>query len=331
LLGVLYIAHPPAGGSRRRALADVAVVAGMILLVWLWLFGHFRLNGHFSDFLGAVFRFNQDYAGNMARNLTLQFQSIARALGPIHRTAPILLVLSVIGLAVDGNRSSRRWSLWLAYVVAIDLAIHSTGRYNVHYFQLWMPVFVIGAAWGLASLPQTGSWMERHGAKIFAACAIASLIAVQVPYYFKSPKEWCVAKYEGQGEIFAASAAVAHEIDQLLEPGETFYVWGAETGLYYESSRDIPTGVFYNYPLLRGPLTASLTRRTLADLSRSRPALVVTLREPLDPYPHDHPVELWWREHYHTWPSNHRGPFDLYVRNDLDLEARLARHPPTQR
>jgi hypothetical protein len=132
-----------------------------------------------------------------------------------------------------------------------------------------------------------------------------------------------------EGEVFAISPSVAHEIDRLLLPDETFYVWGAETGLYYASSHELPTSVLYNYPLFQGPLTQSLSERTLKDLERSKPALVATLREPLQAVPRDHPLEEWLRQHYHGWADNRRGLFDLYVPTGSALEERLAQNSKT--
>jgi hypothetical protein len=332
LLCLAHVAHPPSGCGRRRATADAALICAVGVMGWLGIFTYFHVVGHSPNFVDAVFRFNRDYAGNPVRNLILQFQSPQRFLGPLLESAPALILFCVLGLAIRGKQDDRRWILWLAYAVGMDISIHAAGRSHDHYFQLWMPVIVIGGAWGLVSLAHLGRWMERRGLRAAGAFALASLLVVQVPSYLKPADEWCRLKYKPpEGDVFAVSPTVAHEIDRLLAPAETFYVWGAETSLYYyASSRDLPTGLLYNYPLFQGPLTRSLSQRALEDLERSKPALVATLREPLQPVPHDHPIEGWLRQNYHGWPDNRRGPYDLFVRSGSELEHRLAQNSKAQ-
>ena len=72
----------------------------------------------------------------------------------------------------------------------------------------------------------------------------------------------------------------ARALAALLEPGETFYEWGAETGLYFYALRSPPSGAFFNLPLLDGPAAQSLTDRVLQDLEKAQPELVVVYRDP---------------------------------------------------
>jgi hypothetical protein len=329
-LGLAHIACPPAGSSRRRAAADVALMAAVGVFGWIGIFTYFWLVGHSGDFVDAVFSYNRFYAGHPLRALGFQFEYPQRVFGPLHRaaTTPLLLLLSVLGILLRGGKHARLWILWFAYVLAVDVSVQTTVQAHHHYFQLWLPPIVIGAAWGISSLSELGRWTRRYGVHLAAAGVLGCLLAVEMPYYFKSARDWCMMKYrDREGEEFAASRGVRRQLDALLMPGETFYVWGAETGLYFQSSHPLPTGVLFNYPLIKGPLMLPLSRRVIGDLERSQPALVVTLREPLQDVPADNPVNRWWRERYHGWPNNHCGPFDLYVRNGSELERRLSSVP----
>jgi len=346
-LGLVHIGYPPVGCSRRRALADTALIAGVGILGWLTIFIYFRHVGHLGDFVDAVFIYNQAYARLSINHLVQQFQSPDRCLGPLFKIGPALLLLSLVGLVLEGRKKYRKWLRWLAenvsfplpgtrrneyrkwlmwlgYALAVDFSIHAAGRWQAHYFQLWLPCLAIGAAWGLGSLAALGDRMRRFGARAAGACAMVSLLVVQGMYYRLPAAEWCVAKYpDYDGTAFVSSPAVARQIDAMLQPGETFYVWGAETGLYYASCHDLPTGILYNYPLLKGPFYLPLTGRALRELERSRPCLVVTMREPHQACLRTHPIERWWRFNYHAWPHNRCGPFDLYVRTGSALEKRL--------
>jgi CheY-like chemotaxis protein len=348
VLGLVHIGYPPVGCSRRRALADMALIAGVGIFGWLTIFVYFRWIGHLGDFVDAVFIYNRDYARLSINHLIQQFQSPEPCFGPLLKIGSALLVLSLVGLVLEvrkhyrkwlmwlvenvslplpGTRRNeyRKWVMWLGYFLAVDFSVHATGRGQAHYFQLWLPCLAIGGAWGLGSLAAPGDWMRRFGARAAGACAVLSLLFFQGMYYRLPAAEWCTAKYPGyDGRAFVSSEAAARQIDALLEPGETFYVWGAETGLYYASSHDLPTGILYNYPLLKGPCSLRLCGRALRELEQSRPCLVVTMREPPQACRGTHPMNRWWCYYYHAWPHNQCGPFDLYVRTGSALEKRLG-------
>jgi 4-amino-4-deoxy-L-arabinose transferase-like glycosyltransferase len=325
LLGLAHIAHPPASCGRRWALADMALIAAVGIFGWLAMFLYFRWVDHLGDFVDAVFVFNQVYAGFSVDHLIRPFQSPERCLGPFLEVGSALLLLAIIGLVMEDRKKDRKWLLWLAYLSSVYVSIHACGRGHAHYFQLWLPCLAIGAAWGLGSLAALGDWMRRFGVRAAGVCALLSLLFVQGIYYRLPATEWCMDKYPGyDGTAFASSAAVARQIDAMLQPGETFYVWGAETGLYYASCHDLPTGMLYNYPLLKGPSCTRLCGRALRELEQSRPCLVVTMREPPQACSGTHPVSRWWHNNYHAWPHNQCGPFDLYVRIGSALEKRLG-------
>ena len=95
---------------------------------WLGIFSYFRLVGHTADFVDAVFSYNRFYAGHPIRALGFQFEFPQRVLGPLHRAAatPLLLLLSVLGIILRGNKHKRLWILWLAYVLAVDVSVQTT-------------------------------------------------------------------------------------------------------------------------------------------------------------------------------------------------------------
>ena len=77
----------------------------------------------------------------------------------------------------------RVWLLWLALALGTHLAIALPGRFAPHYYQLWMPVLVLGATLACWQL-KTAAWPR-------AANALASLIAIvlvahEAPSFAKS-------------------------------------------------------------------------------------------------------------------------------------------------
>jgi hypothetical protein len=113
---------------------------------------------------------------------------------------------------------------------------------------------------------------------------------------------------------------MGQELGQLLMPGETFYEWGFETGLYFYSQRRPPTGVLCSIPLVAGPLVSTLTARVLEDLERNQPELFLIMgKEDLNARPL-HPVLEWCKNRYRVFET--RPPFVLYVRQGGRLDVR---------
>jgi hypothetical protein len=138
-----------------------------------------------------------------------------------------------------------------------------------------------------------------------------------LPLYKLSPDEWSSKKY---GNVFVMNKNLGLEINKLLKPDETFYEWGAETGLYYYSQRRPATGVIFYYSLKRGPLIQKLSQRVIADLERNKPELLI-LRPKVK---RNHPVIAWifsqpWL-HIKTNTDTH---LSLYARRGGKLEARI--------
>jgi hypothetical protein len=234
----------------------------------------------------------------------------------------VLPLVVAAGLAVTGIWDPlRRRALGFAGAFALGTwaAIALPGRAYPHYFQLWLPLFSVMAAWSFVALQKAvaprGSLIANAG----PASLILVLFLGQAPNYFLAPDEWSRRK---SGSLYVASRNRALAINGLLAPGETFYEWGAETGLYFYSRRRPPTGVFYNLPLLRGPLSSTLSARVLRDLAANRPELVVI---PVgSPLPLHQPVLAWIGTTYSPIPSSAaRTGTLLMVRIGGALESRL--------
>jgi len=326
LLAAAHLALPPRGATRRRALGQAGIVTLVGAAAWAVVATYFAATGRWTDFRDAVFTYNRTYAAPLSTTLAAAFG--APGLGPLARAVCLpLAALTATALVTGWRAGQRREALLLtAFLLGAHLAMALPGRFFPHYFQLWLPPLAIGAGWGVALLGRA------HGHHVWrsvtaALATLAILLGAILPQYRLPPEEWTRRKYQREGEYFLASAPLAREIDGLLAADETFYEWGAETGLYFASGRRPPTGLTSMYPLLAGPLTRTLAARVVADLERARPELVVVARAAFPPAAQvgANPVTAWIAANYRPFPGTaERGPFALLVRTGGALAARLA-------
>src|SRR5207249_4858862 len=169
------------------------------------------------------------------------------ALGSLYKHVVVVVaaLLAAAHLALPPRGATRRRALGQAGIVSL----------------------IAAAAWAVVAgyFAATGRWVDFRDAvftynRTYAAPlsttlaaafgALAILLGAILPQYRLPPEEWTRQKYQQEGEYFLASAPLAREIDGLLAADETFYEWGAETGLYFVSGRRPPTGLTSMYPLL---------------------------------------------------------------------------------
>jgi 4-amino-4-deoxy-L-arabinose transferase-like glycosyltransferase len=307
-------------GSRKRAIVDLALVGAIGAGAWAMVFGYFALRGHVGAFVDAIFTYNRWYAGNgwqSFKQVTFWAPVFADVIAVIVPMATLALAGLGLGLAL-GRR--RHWILLIALAVATHLVILSPGHFFPHYFQLWLPPLVVGAGWTIAlmrrALPARLSWL----CYVNAAVTAAVLIAMGIPYYKLPAESWSFRKYR---EIFIETDRLAAKLDRILPPGATLYEWGNETGFYFETRRQPPSGLTFSYPMQAGPLAAKLSRRVLDELQRGPPDVVVSVN-PIWLLTTGHPVTRWLAKNYRPlWRTN---SFTVRVRRGglLDPDTPLA-------
>jgi hypothetical protein len=323
LLVFVYFAWR-ASDSWKKALAEVAIIASVGIASWALVFGYFFAHGRSQAFVDAIVSYNRYYAGNIWENLSHALSKPPRSPEALVITLP-LAILSVAGVILGLIFGPRRhWILLLALVVATHIAILLPGQYSAHYYQLWLPPLAIGAAWTVSLLRQIlrpgQSWLSYA----VAGVACGTLVFLEAPNYETSPEDWSVKKY---GNIFAESERLARQIDVLLSPNETFYEWGAESGLYYTSGRQPPSGIMFADPMLTGPVAAKLSRRLIDDLDHAKPELLVVEWQMLKKTPRDHPALKWFDEHYRSYSTANK--FILLARKGGRLDQRKTIAGPT--
>ena len=307
LLAFAYFASSPAG-SRKRALAEMAILAAIGVAGWALVISYFVAKGHGDAFREVVFTYNHYYSGGIWENLS-QMLSRPRVSLDVLVVTVSMAALSVIGMVlglVFGPR--RQWILFIALCIATHISVLLPGRPFPHYYQLWLPPLAIGGGWAVALLKRILPVSLSHLSYGVAGVACAILIALELPYYRLPAAGWSAQKY---GTIFLETDKLAYKIDSLLSPSETFYEWGAESGLYFTSGRRPPSGVIFAYPMLDGPLAAKLSQRLLCDLERNRPDLIVVDGLTLANTPRGNPVLKWFEENYR--PFSKTGMFSVRI------------------
>ena len=321
-LACTHIACAPAA-DRKQALLDVARIAVVGALGWAAVFGYFAIQNRTDAFIDATFTYNQFYAGSISRNLGFWLE-IPPLSGPTILLGAALGGVTLAGIVHGILRGPRRpWILLVGVLIGVHLAVLLPGQFFPHYYQLWLPPLLIGPAWTLAMLkrilPMRLTWTS------YATAAI-SVLAVGLLEFrdYQIPPEMCsVRKYGG---IFIETDRLAVTLRKLLKENECFYEWGNESGLYYATKKDPPSGIMFCEPLLRGPLRTELNQRLSDDFQRIQPDLIILEKQTVARAP-SHPFLTWVKQNYRTISIQPR--FCLLARKNSQLEldgmARLNR------
>jgi 4-amino-4-deoxy-L-arabinose transferase-like glycosyltransferase len=265
--------HGAGEPDRRRWLQACALLAAPGVAAWLMTLSYFAARGGLDDLVSAVFVYNRSYAGDILTNLTDLWGLFGAIPGPATPMIGTLLLLTATGCAVDGIRHPSRWLVFGGYLVGTLVVIVIPGPLYPHYFLLLLPPLVVASGWTVAALRDVGgSWGPRSAVAV-AVLALAVVLWHEIPNYRLSAEEWSRLKY---GPLFVESERLGKTLDRILPEESTFYELGAESGLYFSSGRRPPSGVFYDYPLIReSPIRDELAQRVVDDLTRQPPALIV--------------------------------------------------------
>src|SRR5262249_25295014 len=334
LLSCAHVAFPPAGpGGRRRALRDVAIMAGIGAAFWAAIVGYFALTGEFKLFWVTTFGNNVAYIGSPLFNMYRYSRQGLRLPGFLGFALPVA-ALVVLG-AVHERRPLRRreWALFLAAVASIQMKIPLNGRgFLPHYYQYYLPLLAVGAGWAAGSTSRTPgrlpSWVMT------AACvAVAGYLVIdQGRSYLLPPDEWSRIKYDTS---ILETRDLGRAIKDLLRPGETLYQHGLRPGpeVYYYAGRRPPSLLLWAaYLNDNSPVAEELVRRPLAALGAPPPTLVVVERPPkFPPAPPKKPglaVRLLHGEAKIDEGRNSKAVLDALLPGYRPIEAGLAREFP---
>ena len=309
--GAVLFAHvvwPPAGRTRRRALASAGIVALVGVLAWAALYAYFALTDRAWIFTQTMFVHARWYGGNPLTN-------VARSFAPPHLVPPearfviplvVAALLALLPRAPD--QLPRPGRLLAAAALGTHLAVAWPGQFFPHYYQLWLPVLCIAGGWGVVRIGARGGTRARWIEPAVGAVVAASLIQPQVSWFALTGDEWAARKH---GSFYERALRDSREIAMRLKPDQTLYTWSDEAWLYVLTNRRVPAVALWKSHTLHGPLAPWLARRTVEEL-RSRPPDLLIDWVNLES-PEDHPIARFIKSHYQPLDDDEtRWPFMIY-------------------
>ena len=322
--------------ARKIAFLQVGIAAAIGAAAWAAVAGYFAATDRLTTFYQTVFQYGSYYTksrgGSILKNILEGF-SYKRFFAQAMKSTKVLAIFATAG-AVFGLWKGRRryWLLLIGFALAAHIAVALPGRFYRHYYQLWLGPLVIGTGWAIATFGPKGKpypALARHTA---GAIGMIILLSSVLPQYKFSADEWSAKKINPQ---FVVSRRVVTEVDRLLRPGETLYVWGQNPEFYFWAKRRPPTGLIWSTDLMDNPLAEEHTARALADLKREKPEIFVVnilqFKVPLN-----HPVIRWALQNYVPLPENpNRGLlygraflFRVFIRRDGRLASQFRLQGP---
>jgi 4-amino-4-deoxy-L-arabinose transferase-like glycosyltransferase len=286
---------------RKKAAMEIGLIGLIGVAAWALLFGYFFISGRGNAFIEAVFTYNRWYSAHPQRDLT-ELWSWPGLSPDALVVALSIAALALIGFAIGLRVCPRRgWVLLLAFAMATYITVQLPGWFFPHYYQLWLPPLVIGAGWGVELLKRVLLPRFAWSSYALAGVCFAVLLMMEIPCYLAPAKSWSVQKYGG---IFLETEELAAKIDNLLPRSATFYEWGNETGFYFTTRREPPSGLLFAYHMQAGPFARKLSSKLLHDLSRNEPELVIAANLTMSLTP-EHPVAKWLEQNYRPfWRTN---------------------------
>ncbi|MFH2203161.1 MAG: hypothetical protein ABIJ96_08620 [Elusimicrobiota bacterium] len=313
---------------RRRTpqgvwLRQAAAMAVPGFVMWALICGYYGAKGDFAVFYTANVSFNQFFAGGFWGNLwrSLHFSHLIPA---VFRSLTPFWIAALAGAVWGGARGSRAWGLLAALIAAAQIQLALQGRFEWSYYQIWMPVLVIGAAWFLEDLGRMTGRVPWPKAAVLLSVMLGGLLVLREQVFYRIPVEgWSYAKYGHR--YYSEAKKLGLLLKDTLREEETFFQWGFEPTLYFYSRKSPPAGHLHIAALLlESPVQHEQTQRVLAALQRKPPALFVVSKWALSrPDSVRHPVTAWYRGEYQPVAGGDLGHFVLFVRRGSVLAERL--------
>lgn len=328
LLGAAWVYHwqqKQLGEKRRLVFYLLVFAVGVILPCVICLTVFIVQNTTYDAYLTLV-QWGAEYSKNPLANV-ISGLSPLRLLPQAALNVLPTIILAGIGIYYVIGWSNRETRLWLgAWACSTFLAYSLPGRFYPHYYQLWLPFWCILA--GTAICTQRHFWGQSGGRWMYVlvGALVFCQVLTQAPFYLRPPELWSYAKY---GPGFVNEAFIGKQLREFLHPTERLYVWGTAPTLYESAQRRPASGIFFCIPVLWGPTTQTLTRRTLQDFQRTPPELLVMDTRDV-PAPASHPIIRWFYHHYWAHPALPKlDRFRLFCRKNGELQKRLEESEAT--
>lgn len=327
-LAIGYVAVPPRGTNRRRAVGQAALLALGGAVCWVATTAYMAATGRLGVLYDTLVTHGLAYAGSVSGNVAAALFKSEVVREAQHFPAPIALGLFGLAGAAAGlcGKHRRSWLLLGLYGAGAWLAVALPGKNYRHYYQLLLPPAIVAAGWATASIASAlGNGRFKRVPQFAAALILLYLGAHEARTYLATPEERLDRVY---ADRYLAAQELGRRLGSELRPEETFFQFGYETGLYFYSRR--PTSVVLGWTLWREPFAKPLTARTLADLERAPPDVVIVDRSLRERHA-DHAVLRWIDENYPLRGELSERParyFSLLLRPDSPAAQRFGATPP---
>lgn len=342
LAGLWSVVHLFCGavgpGERKRRILQIIAIGSVGAATWAGMFVYFTAVGRGKMFNDALFTYNKFYAGFEDPNggfiygLKVMWWNFNNGLLPRRLFPSILLMMlplfvaSLIAAPLGLKRGAfRSWAMWVMYFAGTFFIVTSPGRGYFHYYLIYLPVFIAGGAGLFAVLD--GKFSASSAKRIKQVVAVVSLLALAVSCVWQLTSSETVWARTGYGAHYTTMERLSAQIDEVLLPEETLYVWDYQPGFYVLPQRKPPAGVFYNAHALKGPLVDELTGRVMRMLESKPPQVIIIHEDELvkmkEPGVKMHPVYEWIRTNTQQVALADSGPFVVCVRKDGPLEGRI--------
>lgn len=294
-LSIAHFVIPPEGLNRRQAGKHVLIIAFIGAVIWGVLIAYMGLTGRFQIFYDTMITHGSAYSGSILSNIA-KTVSTSRLIDCWHRFKVVspLMILASIGILFGLTRKRRRpWVLLVMYAIGAYISIALPGKFYSHYYQLGIPPLVVAGGWATAILSQKATKLRASIPHIAAGAVLLYMVSNELPYYRSKPEVQLKGTY---AELYLATQKLGRKLASMLEPEETIFQWGAETGLYFYSQKRPPSSIL-GWSLWSRTFGEQFTQKTLNDLERKPPDLVVIAKYHLKRQP-DHPILHWIYDNY---------------------------------
>ncbi len=227
-------------------------------------------------------------------------QSLLFPLAPLYLTGAVVAIRSAVRRASDNAESLTlmTFQVWVALCFVLDfVAANITNRAYYHYYITPLPAMTLLILMGLIALSKLHWSHPVHKVIRVGAWSYATLVFISLATLIVSTFVY----FERNGDLFgpAIEWRLANYAEAHTDPNDKVLVWGAASGINFQSDRRSPTNLHYAYPLLvPGEISEEYVADLLQDLNENPPEMIIdtTLQDgnrvpPLDPaLRHE-----WWR------------------------------------
>lgn len=201
---------------------------------------------------------------------------------------PLIMILLSYGLNRSDHRDRRQSSatpvrrfmlLWSSLTFVIDLVIVNTsGKGYCHYFITMIPALVMLSMIGITSLSEDTD-VKRVIVWKRALANTWSLVLVPIIFLFsvtQSGSSLTLTHVFGP----ALQDPLASYLEETTSPDDTVLVWGASSGINFQSQHRSPTPYAFAYPLLPPMYAAPRAEEVVSSLRESNSYIVdITMYE----------------------------------------------------